>query len=77
MRPEINTMNRYMLLEHNRLSTDVAELQQRLVVSCPGSGLKARSVHSFLSQLYRYKKDQLKDLDLRLADHESEPGRLN
>jgi len=41
-------MNSFMLLEHSRLSTDVAELQQRLVVNRPGTGLKARSVHSFI-----------------------------
>ena len=70
-------MDRYMLLEHSRLSTDVANLQQQLVVSCPASGLKARSVHSFLSQLYCYKKDLLKELDLRMAEHEPEATRLN
>ncbi len=70
-------MNSYMLLEHTRLSTDVAELQQRLVVSHPGTGLKARSVHSFLSQLYRYKKELLKTVDLQLAEMESASGKLN
>ncbi len=70
-------MDRYLLLEHNRLSTDVARLQQQLVVSRPGIGLKTRSVHSFLSQLYRYKQDLLKDLDQRLAEVEPEKRRLN
>lgn len=68
-------MNRYLQLEHIRLSTDVADLQQRLVVSRPGIGLRSRSVHSFLSQLYRYKKDLLKDLDLRMAEEEIPPLR--
>ncbi len=70
-------MNSFMLLEHSRLSTDVAELQQRLVVNRPGTGLKARSVHSFLNQLYRYKKDLLKTVDLRLAEQETASRKLN
>ena len=70
-------MDRYLHLEHNRLTTDVAQLQQRLVVNRPGTGLKARSVHSFLRQLYCYKKDLLKELDLRVAELESVPSALN
>ena len=70
-------MNSYILLEHTRLSTDLAELQQRLVVCRPGVGLKARSVHSFLNQLYCYKKELLKTVDLRLAEQKSTPGNLN
>ena len=77
MNPEATAMNSYILLEHTRLSTDVAELQQRLVVCRPGTGLKARSVHSFLNQLYCYKKDLLKTVDFRLAELESRPGNLN
>jgi|GEM_PF-4404707 len=70
-------MNRYIQLEHSRLCTDVAELQQRLVVSSPGIGLRSRSVHSFLSQLYRYKKDLLKDLDMRMAEADRPERTLN
>ncbi len=69
-------MNRYIQLEHSRLSTDVAMLQQRLVLHRPGIGLRARSVHTFLNQLYRYKQDMLKELDVRMAREQSSSERV-
>jgi len=70
-------MNRYLLLEHSRLSSDVAHLQQQLVMHRPGIGLKARSVHSFLDLLCRHKQDMLKDLDLRMVEQERPLNTLN
>jgi len=61
-------MNGYMILEHGRLQADIAALDLRLAGTRRAPGLKARSVRSFLSQLRRYKREMLKDLDYRLAD---------
>lgn len=60
-------MTRYMLLEQNRLASDIQALDARLECVTRGPGLKARSVRSFLAQLRRHKRDMLKDLDQRLA----------
>ena len=60
-------MTRYMLLEHDRLQADIADLDARLARIQPGPGLKARSVCSFLCELARHKRGMLKDLDHRLA----------
>jgi hypothetical protein len=60
-------MNRYMILEHGRLEADIASLDQRLAGTRRATGLKARSVQSFLSQLRRHKREMLKELDRRLA----------
>ena len=60
-------MNRYMLLEHGRLQADIAQLDQRLAGRGRATGLRARSVLSFLSQLRRHKREMLKELDRRLA----------
>ncbi|MFT5172291.1 MAG: hypothetical protein ACI8W7_000455 [Gammaproteobacteria bacterium] len=60
-------MNRYMILEHGRLQADIASLDQRLAGTRRVTGLKARSVVSFLSQLRRHKSEMLKELDRRLA----------
>ena len=61
-------MNRYMILEHDRLQADIADLDARLTGCTTGPGLKARSVRSFLSELRRHKHGMLKDLDHRLAE---------
>ena len=61
-------MTRYMILEHDRLEADIADLDARLAGSTTGPGLKARSVRSFLSELRRHKHGMLKDLDHRLAE---------
>lgn len=60
-------MTRYLILEHDRLQADIADLDDRLARSTAGPGLKARSVRSFLSELRRHKHGMLKDLDHRLA----------
>jgi len=61
-------MTRYMLLEHDRLEADIADLDARLARTQRGPGLKARSVRSFLAELRRHKNGMLRDLDLRLSD---------
>ena len=60
-------MDRYMITEHGRLKADIADLETRLASAHSGPGLKTRSVHSFLSQLRRHKREMLKELDLRLT----------
>lgn len=60
-------MTRYMILEHDRLQADIADLDARLATSKAGPGLKTRSVRSFLSELRRHKHGMLKDLDHRIA----------
>lgn len=60
-------MTRYMILEHDRLASDIEALDARLAHVTRGPGLKARSVCSFLGQLRRHKREMLKDLDRRLA----------
>lgn len=64
-------MTRYMQMEHTRLQADIADLDVRLAHTSPGPGLKSRSVSSFLSQLRRYKREMLKDLDYRLAGRDA------
>ena len=61
-------MERYMILEQGRLQADIAELDVRLASTGSGPGLKSRSVHSFLAQLRRHKREMLKDIDHRLTD---------
>jgi len=60
-------MTRYMILEHDRLASDIKALDARLAHVARGPGLKTRSVCSFLAQLRRHKGEMLKDLDRRLA----------
>lgn len=60
-------MTRYMLLEHDRLNSDIQALDVRLAGATCAPGLRARSVRSFLAQLRRHKRDMLKDLDRRLS----------
>ncbi len=61
-------MNRYLILEHDRLAADIAALETRLAGSKPGPGLRTRSVRSFLSALRRHKREMLKDLDQRIEE---------
>jgi hypothetical protein len=56
-----------MILEHDRLQADIADLDARLERTQGGPGLKTRSVRSFLCELARHKRGMLKDLDHRLA----------
>jgi len=60
-------MTRYMLLEHDRLAADIADLEARLERAQRGPGLRTRSVRSFLSELSRHKRGMLKDLNQRIA----------
>ena len=60
-------MHRYMLLEHDRLASDIAALDAQLASAKCGPGLKTRSVHSFLAQLRRHKREMLRDLCLFLG----------
>lgn len=67
-------MTRYMILEQDRLASDIKALDARLAHVSRGPGLKKRSVCSFLDQLRRHKRDMLKDLDRRLAGGSVKPN---
>ena len=70
-------MTRYMMMEHDRLAADIVALDERLAKTKPAPGLRARSVHSFLSQLRRHKREMLKDLDSRIAEEGSASSKMN
>ena len=64
-------MNMLLTQEHTRLKTDLAKLEERLAHTQRGYGLRSRSVHSFLSQLRRHKRELLKDVDQQIAERDA------
>ena len=64
-------MNMILVSEHNRLTAELEKLDERLSNIKRGYGLRSRSVHSFLSQLRRHKREMLKTLDQQMSLPES------
>ncbi|MCB1739568.1 MAG: hypothetical protein KDK91_04310 [Gammaproteobacteria bacterium] len=65
-------MNMLLVSEHNRLTADLEKLDERLANTKRGYGLRSRSVHSFLSQLRKHKREMLKTVDQQMAGPEED-----